>query len=234
MVIGDAQIDLKETELLKLPPGTAVNPKLSHHDFDCASEILNVKLRHEQRTWEEHDSDVRAGIEAYKWMELEEQEKIKKAEEEANLRQIFDPMHGILNFSKKRVTDSSHNTFVKLPKELSADLETFINLRRQRYKSIFNVQFDITQNGVQWSNLSRDQAEGLKTLEKRTKEEDIFILKTDKSGKLVARSPEAYLEMGEEHCSRDKEITMEQVRQLSSAPTSSWIKMFHVGAAQGS
>ena len=125
MVIGDAQIDLKETELLKLPPGTAVNPKLSHHDFDCASEILNVKLRYEQRTWEEHDSDVRAGIEAYKWMELEEQEKIKKAEEEANLRQIFDPMHGILNFSKKRVTDSSHNTFVKLPKELSADLETF-------------------------------------------------------------------------------------------------------------
>ena len=129
----------QEMKLAKLPPGTATNPKLSTFKFDCASELMNCKLRMEYRKWEEHDEDAEAGLEEMKWAELQDEEKMLRAEQDANLRQIYDPINGVMNFSKKKVTDSRHNTKVGLPREASSDHEMYINLCRNRYKSVYQV-----------------------------------------------------------------------------------------------
>ena len=49
---------------------------------------MNCKLRMAYRKWEEHNEEVRLGIEDIKWMDMEENEKINRAEQEANLKQI--------------------------------------------------------------------------------------------------------------------------------------------------
>ena len=169
-------------------------------------------------------------------MDMEDDEKMSRAEQEANLRQIYDPINGIFNFAKKRVTDSKHNTKVKLPGEVSTDLELYINLRRNKYKSVYQIQLDQLNEGVQRSNLPPDETAGLQSLSKKVKEGEVFVLKTDKSGKLVICTPEAYLEMGKEHTDKDVEIDMEGVKLLSEEVhrhTSTWLKMFNVGEGHG-
>ena len=72
--------------------------------------MLNVKLRYEQSKWDDQDMDHMEGIELEKWSDLEEVEKVRRAEEEASLRQIFDPIHGILDFSRLTTWTRNHVT----------------------------------------------------------------------------------------------------------------------------
>ena len=51
-----------EKSVLKLHPGTAINPKLSKMELDCATEAMNCKLRWKIREWEQHDKDYREGL----------------------------------------------------------------------------------------------------------------------------------------------------------------------------
>ena len=104
--IGGTQLSTPEKALLRLPPGTSVNPTLSKDTFSMENEILNVKLRYEQKKWQEQDADAAEGIEEYKWLDLDEEEKVRRAEEEASMRQMFDPINKAVYFGKKRVTDS--------------------------------------------------------------------------------------------------------------------------------
>ena len=53
--IGGAELSDQEKSLLRLPPGTSVNPKLTSFEFDCNTEAMNAKLRMELRKWGEHD-----------------------------------------------------------------------------------------------------------------------------------------------------------------------------------
>ena len=60
---GEGELSSPEKRVLRLPPGTAINPKLSEDQFRCENEILNVKLRYEQRKWEQQDADYHDGLE---------------------------------------------------------------------------------------------------------------------------------------------------------------------------
>ena len=130
------------------------------------------------------------------------------------------------------MTDSGLNSNVHLRKELSAERETYINLRRSRYKTAYTNKTKEEST----SNLSPLKTKGFSMLKKRIKDGDLLVLKTDKSGKLVASSPDAYLEMGKVHYSKDQEVTMDVIKKLSTevaAHTSCWLKMFNVGEAHG-
>ena len=105
--------------------------------------------------------------------------KIQMAESEASLRQVFDPLNGVMDFSKKRVTDSQRNPWVHLPKDLGPNYKTFLNLRRHCYKGMFQVQLD-QMSSQENSNLKEQQAEGLTSLMKRVKEGELIVLRTDK------------------------------------------------------
>ena len=116
--IGGAELNQQEEALLKLPPKMSTNPKVTENIFDCSSEEMFSQLRMEVRQWREHDADHEGGLEAVPWAGLEDEEKEARAREDAALHQIFDPMSGVLNFTKKRVTDSQFNSYSSLPKEL--------------------------------------------------------------------------------------------------------------------
>ena len=140
-------------------------------------------------------------------------------------------MNSIFDLSKKRVTDSQRNSWVHLPRELGAQEKTYLSLRRQTYRGVFEVQLDelSQQESI---HLGEGQARGLNSLMKRISEGELMVLRTDKSARLVVVSPEVYMAMGEEHTSKDKEIDLETVRQLSidvACHTSMWLKMLRVG-----
>ena len=68
-------------------------------------------------------------------------------------------------------------------------------------------------------NLTEDEKDGLESLQKRMKAQEIVILKTDKSGKMCVVSREEYMKMGHEHTGRDTEIdrktVIEKEKQLN-------------------
>ena len=61
-------------------------------------------------------------------------------------------------------------------------------------------------------------------------------MQTDKSGKLCPATEEALIRMGEEHTSKDREITMKEAYKLHEDQdhhTSQLLKCFRVGEAHG-
>ena len=61
------------------------------------------------------------------------------------------------------------------------------------------------------NSLNNIQKEGLKSLSKRVKNEEVVILKTDKSHKLCILGIEKYREMGQKHTDKDREVTWDDV-----------------------
>ena len=211
----------------------SVNPKLSKEKFCREVEIMNTKLRMELSSIYKHNEAVEAGMESLSWAEMEDSEKVRKAEEEASLRQILDPLEKSINFSKKRVTDSSVNKYSTLPKELKRDEEVYLDLRRNRFKKVYGREKE--ENG-DVPNLSKTENIGLNSLIERTADKELIVAKTDKSGKIIPCSVEAYVSMGEVHTSKDKEIEiseMDEMARLVSCHTSSWLKMLNVGEQHG-
>ena len=73
---------------------------------------------------------------------------------------------------------------------------------------------------------------GLDSLRERSKDDDIIIMKTDKSGKLAAVDLELYLKIGGIHTKNDNVIdmdTVEAMAKIRDAHCSCWIKMLGVG-----
>ena len=93
-----------------------------------------------------------------------------------------------------------------------------------------------TWNGRQQLNISKLEKEGLDSLQKRVKEGELVIMKTDKSGKLVPIDRDVYVEMGKAHTSGDEEITMAEVLKMSEDidnHSSAYLRMFNMGEAWG-
>ena len=69
------------------------------------------------------------------------------------------------------------------------------------------------KNGEQASNLTEEQQQGLKSLQKRIKDKEIVVLRTDKSGKLCVATTEEYIKMGQKHTNKDRIIYRREVQE---------------------
>ena len=86
------------------------------------------------------------------------------------------------------------------------------------------------------SNLTEEQEKGLKTLKKKTQNEEIVILKTDKSGKLCLATVEEYIRMGNEHAGKDAPIGRKEIEEMENqinGHSIAWVKMHGTGANNG-
>ena len=210
VVIGDIVPPLEEDEIAVacLPPKTTINSNLSLEEFKVDLGMASTKARWERRK-EFNDG------------ELSDEEKKQLEEEEALNRSPFDPLQGELDLRKRKVTDTSENSRIYLPKPLPVQDEANINVREQTYQSIFQSYYnsECNEKGKQQSNLSKIEMTGLAKLKKRVDNGTIMITETDKSGKLAILSPEAYMEMGSVHTRNDREIDQAEVddreRQLN-------------------
>ena len=119
MIIGDIEIDSDEMSVLTLPPDFATLANLDEESFIHEEEMAMTKLRWEKKKMIEED----LGEEN---IELTEQEKERIDIEDAQKRQIFDPINKVLDLRRRRVTDLKENSKVYLPKPLPSNEEAKI------------------------------------------------------------------------------------------------------------
>ena len=84
--------------------------------------------------------------------------------------------------------------------------------------------------------MTKAEEKGLKSLQKRISEEEIVVLKTDKSSRFVVTTPENYLEMGREHTDKDEEVGWEEVKNMErkiNSHTTAWELIWRTGEDHG-
>ena len=199
-IIGDVELSGQELQVLKLHPKFCIVEKLQEITFEHEQEVALAKLRMEFRKHEENQ-------------ELTQEEVENSEELEARCRQVFNPETQEYDARRRRVTDLQECSRITLPKPLKAEDEAKLELRKTTQMGIFKkfLAENTNKNNDQKSNLTRQEQEGLKSLQKRIKEGDIIILKTDKSSKFTVTNRQEYLKMGEEHVNKDKIVNRQEL-----------------------
>ena len=232
-IIGDIELDEKELQVLKLHPKFAILPKLLEGGLDIEEEMANSKLRMQiSKEIEEKKrkaEDMLADVDEVGKAEVEEEMEV-----EAKERQVFDAVERRYDERKRRVTDLRESNRITLPKPLPATEEAKIEIRREIHRDIYDKyrNNNCSKNGDQESNLSKEQQEGLKSLEKKVKERKIIVMKTDKSSRFAVCSEEAYLRMGQAHTSKDRRIERKDLIEIEknlNAHCVAWSKLWRSG-----
>ena len=82
------------------------------------------------------------------------------------------------------------------------------------------------------SNLTEDERSGLKSLQKRISNRELIIMKTDKSTKFAVTTEQEYLKMGQEHTSKDREITRQEIIEIEeklNGHNRAWVQIWGSG-----
>ena len=224
----DAEIDDDEEAFLQLGPKFSIYRSLEQEDFETAFEVCNAKIRYDGMDKKDDDEEESEDMIATP----EEQEKFD--EMQAQSRQVYDPIEKKVNPSNRRVTDLRENTKVYLPKPLKPGEEAQLAIRKEKYMDTFKryTEEKCSKKGEQIPNLTPQQKKGQKKLQKRIKDKEILVVPTDKTGKLIVASVEAYKKMGEAHTNKDIEIQWENVKEIQrqlNGHTSCWIKIGNMG-----
>ena len=99
-----------------------------------------------------------------------------------------------MRFMGTRATDSKLNTHVVLSRSAAIKKETTIQIKKGRLLEVAR-EFK-SSTGDEWT-LTREERDGLKSLVMRTKEGELVVIETDKSGKFTVMSQDDFLEAGE-------------------------------------
>ena len=88
---------------------------------------------------------------------------------DAKSRQVYDSETKTFDMRKLRATDVKQNTYVILPKSQGVQYESGLEMRRNKYLSVFRdyVRNNCDEKSRQKSNLSTKQNRGIKKLKKR-------------------------------------------------------------------
>ena len=220
-VYGDLNLDEDEKEALQMDPKFAVLDPLSPEDFEVEIElcISKQKWNRMSRAGNSEDEAEREQVEL----------------EDTMSREVFDLEEKVFNMQKQRVTDLKHNAYVILPPTQEIDYESLLELRRQKQSQIFRdyVKQNCDKKGRQKTNITKQQARGLKKLRKRIEEGKLIVCQTDKSGRLCVMPMEMYMEAGEVHSAGDMEVDKEFVHNTQrrlNGNVSMWIKCLDMGA----
>ena len=93
-----------------------------------------------------------------------------------------------VNFARSKPTDWNTNKRIHLPKSGTASLEAYFEVRRQEASRLFDACLkllgeDSDRRGFE--NLTSEEKQGLKSLQKRVASGEIVVCQTDKSGKFA-------------------------------------------------
>ena len=241
--IGNVKLDSDEVALLKLPPKFAIRRNLNEIEMQTEIQMGMAKVRYQTHKEDlvrdiddeldneeiERNNKKRKKLNAEQIDELEHLEKLN-----AEGRRIFDPIGKCFDHGNKRATDLSENSKVNLPRPCDPQTESSIELlKRNILKSFKKCQRKYCNDkGEQKSNLTREEMRGLRKLRKRVQNNEILVLKTDKSGKLTVIDREQYTKMGIQKCSQDRKIDRCEHRSIErkiNDHTKFWCRILNSG-----
>ena len=138
LVIGDLTIDEDEESALKLPPKFSIMEDLAKGGIEFDQETAFAKIRMEiQRELDEdlqgEEDDGEDGGED----DEDDAIRMKSDEIMAKARQPYDPVEGIYDDRKRRVTDLRECSKITLPKPLPPQYEAALEMRRVAQQKIY-------------------------------------------------------------------------------------------------
>ena len=233
-------LDKDEVAIVVRGPKFCVRRILSEERFmiDCERSYFKLRIEMMDKDDDEIEEEANTIIETDD--ERKERERIEKAIEEAEMlaKTVFDEDGMSLDYGRKRATDCKHNTYVKLPRPKSARVERDIEYRRLTWRKVyrdFRNQF-ADEDGIQESNLTEGEERGLKKLQKRVREGELIVVKTDKSGRFSLMSLKEYQRAGEVHTAKDSEVDLDFLiknQKKVNGHISMLLKTFLVGESHG-
>ena len=121
------------------------------------------------------------------------------------MTRLYDTRERRFDDQKRRVTDFSECARVTLPRPIETKNEAMIEIRRNTNGNIYNKYREEVCNkrGEVKGNLTEEEKDGLRSLQKRMREKEIILMKSEK---LFITTREEYMKMGEEHTQRDEKI----------------------------
>ena len=121
-----------------------------------------------------------------------------------------------LAFTLSKITQIQTNKEVLLPKLLKNDEETKLLAFKSEVLNTTEcfIKNNCDRQGRQKLNVSKVQEEGLKSKRKRTREEDLVVMETDKSRRLSIMTKENYVASTEPHTVNDPVITEEDLSSI--------------------
>ena len=220
-IVGEVELTVEERKILQLHPKFCVVGQLNETNFEHEQEAALAKIRMEI-TKDEENQDLTP-------------EEIKEDEEfTARTRQVFDPETRQYDARKRRVTDLKECSRITLPRPLSPEEEATLEVRKRSQMKIFKEYLDKNTNkkGEPKTNLTPEESQGLKSLQKKISKGELIVLKTDKSSKFAVTSQEKYIEMGQEHVKKDKKITRKEIIEMEetlNGHTRAWANIWGCG-----
>jgi hypothetical protein len=169
-IIGEIDLHDHERLILMLPPKFSIEENLPKDGLVIEEEMAYAKIRMtinkevEEKLDEEDEGLGQEGEDDTEGEE--EQEKI-----EAEARQVYNPRRRIFDDRKRRATDLKECARVTLPRPMETKNEAIIEMRRGTNEQIYNTYTEevCNQKGEVKGNLSEEEKDGLRRLQKRIK-----------------------------------------------------------------
>ena len=124
---------------------------------------------------------------------------------------------------------SNRRTFP--PRPLPATTTTTLTNLKQRLvetSRVYRTENCDEKGNILNNNITREEREGLKSIQGKVREQEWIVMPSDKSGRLTATSKEHYLERIQPHMVGDREVTVEERHKLEeemNATTLQWGRM---------
>ena len=161
-------LDDEEIAVLRRGPKFCCRRILCKERFLIEMEKCFCKIRWAKRDEEPGDAKEKENETEEERLERERVEKIAEEEQIKN-NLVFNQEEMEIDYRNRRATSCKHNNNVKLPGPLTPAMEQEIECRRVEWNKIFDdfmAEFS-DEKGVQESNLTQAEANGLKKLQKR-------------------------------------------------------------------
>ena len=239
LLVGDVKLSDDEVALLNLGPGYMMTKTLDVVEMEVEAVVTLTKIRWGRRSKGMEDMTDKEISEFEAENPTNEEEEDLADMIETTARDVVEEESKAVNMSKKRATDMKNNRHVHMPGPASPKIEASHNTRMGVWLSEFGKfkARNCNEAGEQkLTNLSNSQQLALKSLGKKVAKLEVILLEADKGERFVAVDQGTYLAMAQDHTSKDRTASKEEVRasqRLLSTTGKAIINIFGVGQDQG-
>ena len=199
---GGVVIGRREEELLRLSPKFAVYSEIN--PIECLGEVEKglAKLRWSRRSIESEERP-----------------------------EYYDHGTKTFCFGNMRACDLPFNQRIHLPRPLPDCEEIELQVLRGRLKSI-TEEYVSSSSDPRLCNLNKPEREGLRSLVRKVKDQEVVVFQTDKSSRMSVDTPENYRIASVVHVEHDVAISEAEAGQIEkelSAHSEAWSRILCVG-----
>ena len=205
LIYGGIQPTNQEAAAMALPPKFATFGRISEEEMEVEAELMIAKVKWELRAREERavEGEEEGGGKWTPEWELEQQKE----------KEVYCEETSTMDFANRRVTDmpTCRRT---IPPQSLPPLKTAIltNLKSRLCevtRTFISNNCD-TKGNLKVNNVTRDEAEGMKSIKKKVKDEEWVVVQSDKSKQLTANTKQNYLERLSAHTQGDDLVNLDE------------------------